>query len=264
MQAAAELPSAQRLPVIGRSSPGSTTIAYGTVDDFPGWAAGPELLNALVAHYAPKTVLEVGSGANPTMSIDDVRRCGLHYVTSDIDETELAKADPVYTTRCMDASQGDVPESLLGAFDLVFSRMVNEHVRDGHRYHSNILRMLAPGGVAVHAFSTLYTVPFLVNYLMPVKLSQVLLELVSPRDAHQHGKFPAHYSWSRGPTAGAVQRFRDIGYDVISYTGYFGHEYYLHRSRLLHRLEQAKSRVLLQARWPLLCSYAVVVLRKPS
>ena len=249
---------------VAPSSDGGTAIRYFGVDDFPGWAAGPALLDRLVAQYAPKTVLEIGSGANPTMSIDDVRRWGVEYITSDIDETELEKADPVYATQCMDFSQGEIPGSLLGRFDLVFSRMVNEHVKDGRLYHANIFGMLAPGGVAVHAFSTLYAFPFLVNYLVPVGLSARLLDVFSPRDTHQHGKFPAYYSWSRGPTGHAIQGFRDLGYQVIAYTGYFGHEYYLHRSRLLHRLEQAKTKLLLKAQLPLLCSYAVVILRKPG
>ena len=244
---------------------GATRIGYLGVDDFPGWAAGPALLDRLVAHYAPSVVLEIGSGANPTMAIEDVRRWGIQYITSDIDPVELEKADPLYATCCMDFSQGEIPGDLLGRFDLVFSRMVNEHVKDGRLYHSNIFRMLAPGGVAVHAFSTLYSLPLLLNYLMPVRLSAALLSFFSPRDTHQHAKFPAYYSWSRGPTASSVQRFRDIGYEVISYTGYFGHEYYRRRSRLLHRLEQIKSSLLLnRARLPLLCSYAVVILRKPT
>ena len=247
-------------------SPSSATrIGYFDVDDFPGWAAGPALLDRLVAQYEPKTVLEIGSGANPTMNIEEVRRWGIRYITSDIDPTELEKADPVYATYCVDFSQGAIPGDLLGKFDLIFSRMVNEHVKDGRLYHSNIFRMLAPGGVAVHAFSTLYSLPLLVNYLMPVRLSAALLNFFSPRDTYQHAKFPAYYSWSRGPTARSIQGFREIGYDVISYNGYFGHEYYMHRSRLLHRLEQIKSGLLLKkARWPLLCSYAVVILRKPT
>ncbi len=247
------------------SPSGSTRIGYGGVDDFPGWAAAPALLDRLVAQYRPKTVLEIGSGANPTMPIEDVRRWGIRYITSDIDPVELEKADPVYATRCLDFSAGDIPGDLVGAFDLVFSRMVNEHVKDGRLYHSNIFRMLVPGGVAVHAFSTLYSFPLLANYLMPVRLSAALLGFFSPRDTHQHAKFPAYYSWSRGPTSRQVRRFRDVGFEVISYTGYFGHEYYMHRSRLLHRLEQLKSDLLLKrAPWPLLCAYAVVILRKPG
>ena len=239
-------------------------VRYFNVDDFPGWSAAPSFLNQLVAQFAPANVLEIGSGANPTMSIEDVRRWNIQYITSDIDEAELKKADPVFKTQCMDASKPTIDPSLLGKFDLIFSRMVNEHIRDGRLYHANIFRMLAPGGVAVHAFSTLYTLPFVVNAMVPVALSEVLLKLVSPRDTYQHGKFPAYYSWSRGPTRRSIAGFREIGYEVLSYDGYFGHGYYRRRSKLLHALEQAKAAWLLKLPLPLLCAYAVVVLRKPA
>ena len=248
----------------GQSSTGETSIRYFTVDDFPGWGAAPSFLDTLVARYAPKTILEVGSGANPTMSIDDVRRWNIQYITSDIDENELKKADSIYTTYCMDFSQGVVPADLTGRFDLIFSRMVNEHVKDGRLYHSNIFRMLAPGGIAVHAFSTLYALPFLVNYMMPVALSEKVLKFFSPRDVYQHGKFPAYYSWSRGPTGRSIAGFRKIGYEVISYDGYFGHEYYRHKSKFIHRLERLKSQLMLKVQTPMFCAYGVVVLRKPS
>jgi hypothetical protein len=57
-----------------------------------------------------------------------------------------------------------------------------------------------------------------------------------------------------------LQRFEDIGYDVIAYRGYFGHWYYS-RVKPLHRLEFWKTRALLALPNPLLCSYALVALR---
>ena len=220
-------------------------------------------LQTLVSHPLRDLVLEVGSGANPTLSTDDVHRYGLRYITSDRDLSELSKADPVYEARCVDLENGPIPDDLLGRCDLIFSRMVNEHIRDGRRYHANIYDMLSPGGVAVHAFSTLYTLPFLANHLMPSQLGNGLLNFFAPRDRHQHEKFQAYYSWSRGPTSHAIRQFRQLGYHVVSYDGYFGHTYYRNRMPLLDRLEQAKARLLLTLRLPLFCSYATIVLRKP-
>jgi hypothetical protein len=136
--------------------------------------------------------------------------------------------------------------------------MVNEHVRNGERYHKNIQRLLTPSGVAVHCFSTLYALPFIVNALLPPAASERLLDLTGRQ---HHNKFPAHYSWSRGPTARMLKRFEDIGYDVIAYKGYFGHWYYW-PFKPLHHLEFWKTRVLLAFPNPFFCSYAVVVLRK--
>lgn len=239
-------------------------IRYHAVDDFPGWEKAEDLLKESIERYRPRTVFEVGSGATPTLSIADVSRYGLRYITSDREEGELAKADPAYEARRVDVSDGPIPADLIGRCDIVFSRMVNEHVSDGRRYHANILQMLSPGGVAIHAFSTLYTLPFLANYLMPSGLGDRLFDFFAPRDRYQHDKFRAHYSWSRGPTRSSVERLQALGYQVIAYDGYFGHFYYRNRMPILQTLENAKTRLLLSARLPLFCSYATVMLRKPA
>ena len=86
--------------------------------------------------------------------------------------------------------------------------------------------------------------------------------MVSPRDEHRHGKFRAWYSWSRGPTRRMVARFRGMGFGVLEYHGYFGHDYYERRLPLLHHLEERKTRFLLKHPIALATAYAGVVLRK--
>jgi SAM-dependent methyltransferase len=239
-------------------------IRFLDVEEFPGWEMAPVLLKQMMDRYRPKTILEVGSGANPSLNIDDVSRYGVEYITSDRDEAELAKADPIYSARCIDLSEGPVPDGLLDRCGMVFSRMVNEHVRDGQRYHSNIYRILAPGGIAIHCFSTLYALPFLANYLISSRWNESLYKFFGPRDDHQHAKFPAYYSWCTGPNANALGRLAKIGYEIIGYDGFFGHYYYQDRAPLLHRLERVKTRLLLKIEAPVFCSYAVTILRKPS
>jgi len=238
-------------------------IDYGHISEFPGWAESGPFLDDLVHRYRPRLILEIGSGANPTLAQDRIPP-GTEYITSDIDATELAKAGPGYTTRLLDLERGDIPTDLLNRCDFVFSRMVNEHIRDGRRYHENIFRILAPGGVAVHCFATLYTLPFLANRLLPDRISGVLLRYFRPRDEHKQGKFAAYYGWSRGPTKTMIRRFQNLGYDVVSYNGYFGHWYYSGRLKPLDTLEQIKARLLIRWKVPLLCSFATVILRKPD
>lgn len=148
-----------------------------------------------------------------------------------------------------------------GKFDLVFSRMVNEHISDGRAYHTNIHNLLEPNGLAAHCFSTLYALPFTANRILPDWIGGMLLNLFAPRDAHKTGKFRAYYSWSRGPSAAVLSRFEALGYEVIEYRGYFGHTYY-RRVPLLHRLEGLKSRVLLATLISPLCSYGMMIARK--
>src|SRR5690606_13722881 len=101
------------------------------------------------------------------------------------------------------------------------------HVKDGKSYYKKLYDLLEPGGVTAHCFSTLYAFPFLVNRILPENLTDKLLNFFNPReDRYQHEKFPAYYSWSRGPSAKIIKKFEGLGFEVIEYAGFFGHGYY--------------------------------------
>jgi SAM-dependent methyltransferase len=238
-------------------------IGFEYWQDFRGWKKAPDYLKSMLSEHGCRSILEVGSGANPTLAPDYVRDHAARYVTSDLSESELAKADDVFERLVLDLSSKTIDAALLNKFDCVFSRMVNEHVQDGEQYHKNIFRVLQPGGIAVHCFSTLGTLPFAINRMLPDFVTDHLLRAFSPRDEHKHGKFKAYYSWGRGPSKAMIARFESLGYEVLEYTGYYGHEYYRNRLPWLDRIEQSKAKYLLQHPVPQLCSYATLVLRKP-
>lgn len=243
-----ELPDRQRV------------ISFGLFDECPGWGKASGWVLDLIDEHRCRSVLEIGSGANPTLSPRIVRERGLHYVANDVDPLELAKADIVFDHWLGDVSQG-VPGDMQSRFDLVFSRMVNEHVSDGRAYHANIHRALVPGGIAAHCFSTLYSLPFVTNRLLPESVSDSILGLFDPRDREKRGKFRAYYSWSRGPSRRMVAKFESLGFEVLKYVGYFGHGYYW-RWPLVHRLELRKARALVSRPVPALCSFAMLIARK--
>jgi SAM-dependent methyltransferase len=238
-------------------------IGFEYWEEFQGGLKSPAYLKSLLAEYGCSHILEVGSGANPTLGPEYVRDGGRRYVTSDLSEDELAKADPVYELVVLDLSAKAVDSTLLNKFDCVFSRMVGEHVQNGEQYHKNIFRILQPGGIAVHCFAALGGLPFAVNRIVPDFLADRLLQFFSPRDRHKRGRFKAYYSWGSGPSKAMIARFESLGYEVIEYTGYFGHEYYMKRLPWLHRIEELKSRFLVRHPVPQFCSYATLVLRKP-
>ncbi len=238
-------------------------VRFESVHDFPGWDRAQTWITDIIQRFGAADVLEVGSGANPTLDSDTVSSLGLRYTANDVSAAELKKADKVYDRWVGDLSNDSVPREMEGRFDLVFSRMVNEHVADGKKYHANIRRLLKPGGISAHCFSALYTLPFAVNRLLPDFASSALLNIFMPRDACKLGKFRAHYSWSRGPSVPMLKRFRALGYDVLEYRGYFGHAYY-HRIPLLHRMEARKARWLVSHPIAPLCSYGMLIARKET
>ena len=118
-------------------------------------------------------------------------------------------------------------------------------------------------GVAVHYFPTLYTLPFVLNKLIPEGLSSFLLDIFLPRDRYQLGKFPAYYSWCYGPTPPMLAMLADIGYEILEYRGYFGSIYYS-RIPLVRDFHKIYSRNLYRHPNPYLTSFAQVILRKPE
>lgn len=238
-------------------------VSYDFVGNFPGWVMAPDYFRSLILEHNCRRILEVGAGANPTLSPQFVQANGLSYVTSDLSVEELKKTRTPFEQLVLDLSAKTVDPALHGSFDCVLSRMVAEHVSNGHQYHRNIYKVLRPGGISAHCFSTLWALPFAANRLLPEKLGSILQEIFSPRDEHLHGKFRAYYSWSRGPSNSMIRRFEDIGFEVIAYTGYFGHWYYRRRLPWLHQLEMLKTKLLLKCPVPQMCSYATFVLRKP-
>jgi SAM-dependent methyltransferase len=239
-------------------------ISYDSVENFPGWDMAQGYFKSLLAEYACRRILEVGAGANPTLSPAYVKATRLVYVTSDSSDKELQKADVAFEQLVLDMSSNVIDPALTESFDCVLSRMVGEHVSDGNQYHRNIFKLLRPGGISAHCLSTLWTLPFAVNRLFPERLTHMLQHTFGPRDEYHNGKFKAYYSWSRGPSKAMIQRFEQIGFEIVCYNGYFGHGYYRKRLPWLHQLELIKIRVLLKCPIPQLCSYAALVLRKPG
>ncbi|MDR6299796.1 class I SAM-dependent methyltransferase [Mesonia maritima] len=231
---------------------------------FPGWELAPQFLSNLITSYKIKNVLEIGSGANPTLDAETILSLGINYTTNDLSAEELKKAPKEFATWKADLCNSEDIKNHSKKYDLIFSRMVNEHIENGEQYYKNIFHLLEPGGITAHCFSTLYAFPFLVNRILPENLSDKLLDIFNPRDRHQHEKFPAYYSWSRGPSKKSIKKFQSIGFEVIEYVGYFGHSYYRKRLPFLHSLEQRKANYLVKNPISSLTSYAHVILKKPK
>jgi SAM-dependent methyltransferase len=237
-------------------------IHYWTSDT--AWRGYESYLSNLITRLKPRRVLELGAGANPTFDLDFVTSHNLDYSILDISATELNKAPDGY--RKIEADISTPRIRLDCQFDFVFSRMLAEHLPDGEVFHRNVLELLSPAGHAFHFFPTLFAPPFVANRLLPEQLAESLLHLMQRGRGQEgkHAKFPARYSWCRGPTKSQVERLEKLGYTVEEYIGFFGHSGYYEKVPAVKRLHEAISSWFMRHPVPQLTSFAYLLLRKPS
>jgi 2-polyprenyl-3-methyl-5-hydroxy-6-metoxy-1,4-benzoquinol methylase len=236
-----------------------TQVRYSSSDE--AWVRCSRVVQELVSPRHVTRVCEVGGGANPALSPAVCQAHGLEYVLLDISATELAKAPAGYAT--VEADIASPSFTTEGGFDLVFSKMLAEHVPDGAMFHANVRKLLRPGGLAFHFFPTLYSTPFFVNWMVPDRVASALLARVQPERTQDsnHAKFPAKYDLCRGPTPRQIERLEALGYEVLEYVGFFGHEYYrrLGGLELIHR---ALAEWLISHPIASVTSFAQVLLRR--
>lgn len=220
-----------------------------------------KFLQRIIETRGIRTVCDIGGGANPALPIEYIRQHNLEYTVLDISESELEKAPSEYRK-----ITADIASPLFSSggqkFDLVFSKMLAEHINGAAQFHANIAGMLEPAGVAVHFFPTLFAPPFVINWLIPEWLSDRLLGIFAPRNRYQHAKFPAYYQWCRGPTRGQFQRFKSVGLDVLEYIGFFGHAGYYRRIPGVLQVHRLITRFLLVNPNPYLTSFAYLVVTR--
>jgi hypothetical protein len=77
-------------------------------------------LQDLIATYEPQSILEIGSGANPTLSVDYVHAAPFTYTTNDVSDDELRKAHQAYQRLRLDVCYDPIPDHALNAYDLIF------------------------------------------------------------------------------------------------------------------------------------------------
>lgn len=245
--------------VIDRSR--TDTVSYTGLEEL--WRGYEDLLLDLGRRTGAEAVAELGGGANPLLADDRTWSFVQDRVVIDISVDELAKASSSVRTRVADLCKPVSGDKAV--YDLVFSKMLCEHIEDARTFHQNCFDLLRPGGRSVHFFPTLHAAPFVLNRMIPEELARSVLRKVQPHrisDPKQE-KFPAYYRWCTGPTPRASRRFESIGFEIEAWHATFGHTYY-RRIPPLHRVELAKSRFLLHHPRPSLTSFAIVVLRKPA
>ena len=216
------------------------------------------VLRSIVERYPAPELLELGGGRWPGFRLNQMPPNTKSYTVNDLNEDELARLPPGYDKACFDVS-GD-SAGFESRYDVVFSRFLGEHVRDGLAMHRNVHRVLKPGGTAFHLIPTLYALPFVMNRLLPERLGQKILSIVAPsRDISP--KFPAYYSWCHGNTAAMRRMFRDVGYSKVEIINYYGHFYY-DKIPVVRTIERNFRKLAARKNWSWCASFAYIIAHK--
>lgn len=216
-------------------------------------------LQALVAAYPAARILELGGGRSPSFTLAEMPATVASYTVNDISAEELALAGPEYDKACFDVT-GDV-SAFAGQFDVIFSKTLAEHVRDGRRMHKNVLSLLRPGGVAFHMVPTLYGPPFVINRLLPEDLSRKILFRFFPHRRNDDPKFPAYYSWCFGDRTKMEEMLRSIGYSRVNIRSFYGHGYFK-AVPLIRQIDTAFAAKAAQKDWSRFGTYAHIMAYK--
>lgn len=216
-------------------------------------------LRELVNSYREPHVLELGGGRSPSFSPESISSSMASYTVNDISDAELSLLSPGYEKARFDVT-GDV-SPYAGRYDVIFSRTLAEHVKDGRAMHGNVLTLLKPGGVAFHMMPTLYSSPFVLNRLLPDTLSRRIVHAVLPRRRSVEPKFPAHYSWCFGSREKMARMLRLLGYSDVRIRTFYGHDYYK-KLPGLRELDRAFATMAAKNDWSSYGSYAHVIAYK--
>jgi SAM-dependent methyltransferase len=207
---------------------------------------------------------EIGGGRDPLFTPQEAAEAGISLTVNDISASELALAPEGFDTACFDicgdlSGTGAAPES----FDLMFSRMVFEHLPDVPAAWRNIHTLLKPGGVGFAFFPTLYGWPFLLNHMIPESVSRAILRAVDPSRSDDGGdpKFPALYDWCYGDGKVLRPMLEQSGFREILVVPFWGHGY-LRRFPVLRNLSDLVDVATAKARFAKATTYAFVLVRK--
>lgn len=228
------------------------------------WDNYKRVVVAIAREYDLRRHLEIGGGRDPLFLPDEVRAQGFDVTLNDISAHELSLAPPGYRTAQCDIAGADAAERLgHGRYDLAYCRMVMEHVPDVTKMWENINAALAPGGVALSFFPTLYAPPYVLNRIIPEKLSRLLLKTVFPdrRDDGDNPKFPALYDYCYSIEDRIAPMLKRAGFSQIVVLPFWGYAYF-RKFPGISQIDDAFTRLAMRRQWRAVSSFAYVIARK--
>ncbi len=225
------------------------------------WEHYKETIGALVSITRARNVLEIGGGRWPLLSTSEA--CDIRYLVNDISESELELAPPYVDKVCFDIAKplSDNHRPLLGTVNVMFSQMVFEHVTDAMQAYRNIHALLAPGGVCLNFHPVLYAAPFVVNWLLPEKISREVLRLFFPN--RRPDEVPKHPAWyDMCVISDSNQRkLASIGFKRVWQVPFWHHDYFKKIPGVYH-VDHAVALLAERKEWPKFASYSYTMVSK--
>jgi SAM-dependent methyltransferase len=219
------------------------------------WDNYKSVVLELQRQFGCKALMEVGGGRSPLIDEREYSSLNIKYTVNDISAAELELAPEWSRKACFDISSP--PPNSASSFDLIFSKMVFEHVPDAKAAYQAVYHLLAPNGICLSFFPTLYCLPFVANYLSPEKLSIKFQRKLDPR---ANPKFPAYYNWCRS-TPSLQRRLKAVGFREVIISPFYGHNYY--RSiPFIHSIGQQWTEIVRERDLRRLSSFAYAFMQK--
>ncbi|HEU5018146.1 MAG TPA: class I SAM-dependent methyltransferase [Pseudolabrys sp.] len=214
--------------------------------------------------YSLRRHLEIGGGRKPLFTPEQMEALGFDITVNDISARELDFAPQGYSKVVCDIASQEAPTILgEGRYDLAYCQMVMEHVADVRQMWRNIHAVLAPGGVAISFFPTLYAPPFVINNLIPENLSRRLLEFFFPhrKEDGLYPKFPALYDCCFSNEDKIVPVLKGIGFSQVTVLPFWGYNYFS-KIPVLKQIDAAFTRIARARDWRIVSSFAFVIATK--
>lgn len=192
------------------------------------WTHFQSKILQIMSEDSVRDVMELGAGRAPSFEREVLENLGVTYCSNDISQREL-DLGPSWTKKAqfdLCAAGSETMAQFAQSTDLVFSRMLMEHVPNYKAAYRNISTILRPGGIGIAFHPVLFSVPFVANLLLPEQLSAVILKAAFPnRNDNDKPKFPAKYSGCR-ISDGVRKEIMAQGFSAVLQIPFWGHGYY--------------------------------------
>jgi hypothetical protein len=136
-----------------------------------------------------------------------------------------------------------------------------EHVRDSKRAWRNMSQLLDANGVALAFIPTLFSPPFVINKIVPERVSGRILRSLFADRRHLRPKFPAYYDRCYGAQARLEPVIKACGFKEVLVVPFWTHGYF-HRIPVLRFFDDQLQRLARHRDWRSLTSYAYLIARK--